>query len=105
MLKMERFEVPGLAHYSYVIWSGAQAAVVDPKRDFDTYVEFARARDLRITHILETHIHADYASGAKELAGATGAELWLSPYDRVRLLPAAPAGGRLIEAIILARWR
>lgn len=82
MLKMERFEVPGLAHYSYVIWSGGQAAVVDPKRDFDTYVDFARARDLRITHILETHIHADYASGAKELAEATGAELWLSPYDR-----------------------
>ncbi len=82
MLKMERFEVPGLAHYSYVLWSGGQAAVVDPKRDFDTYVDFARTRDLKITHILETHIHADYASGAKELAGETGAELWLSPYDR-----------------------
>lgn len=79
---MERIEVPGLAHYSYVVWSGGQAAVVDPKRDFDTYVEFARARELKITHILETHIHADYASGAKELADATGAELWLSPYDR-----------------------
>lgn len=82
MLKMERFEVPGLAHYSYLVWSGGQAVVVDPKRDFDTYVEFAAARDLKITHILETHIHADYASGANELAQATGAELWLSPYDR-----------------------
>jgi len=82
MLKMERFEVPGLAHYSYIIWSGGQAAVVDPKRDFDTYVDFAKSRDLKITHILETHIHADYASGAKEMAGATGAEVWLSPYDR-----------------------
>jgi len=79
---MERIEVPGLAHYSYVLWSGAQALVVDPKRDFDTYQEFAKARGLKITHILETHIHADYASGAKELAGATGAELWLSVYDR-----------------------
>lgn len=82
MLKMERIEVPGLAHYSYVLWSGGSAAVVDPKRDFDTYVDFARSRDLKITHILETHIHADYASGAKELAEVTGAELWLSPYDR-----------------------
>jgi hydroxyacylglutathione hydrolase len=82
MLKMERFEVPGLAHYSYVLWSGGQAVVVDPKRDYDTYVEFAAARELRITHILETHIHADYASGAKELAQVSGAELWLSPYDR-----------------------
>ena len=72
MLKMERIEVPGLAHYSYVLWSGTQAAVVDPKRDFDTYVEFASARQLKVTHILETHIHADYASGAKELAQATG---------------------------------
>jgi hydroxyacylglutathione hydrolase len=82
MLKLERIEVPGLAHYSYLLVSGGQAAVVDPKRDFDTYTALAAARGLTITHILETHIHADYASGAHEMAQATGAELWLSPYDR-----------------------
>jgi hydroxyacylglutathione hydrolase len=81
-MKFQRFEVPGLAHYSYLIGCQGEAAVIDPKRDFDTYLDYAAANDLRITRILETHIHADYASGALELARATGAELWLSNYDR-----------------------
>ncbi len=78
---LERFEVPGLAHYSYMVASRSRAVVVDPKRDVDTYLAFAAQRDWKITHILETHIHADYASGARELAAATGAELWLSAHD------------------------
>ncbi len=78
---LQRFEVPGLAHYSYIVAGNGEAAVVDPKRDFDTYLDYAAANSLKITRILETHIHADYASGALELARATGAELWLSKYD------------------------
>jgi hydroxyacylglutathione hydrolase len=81
-MKLQRFEVPGLAHYSYIVAGNGEAAVVDPKRDFDTYLEYAATNNLKITRILETHIHADYASGALELARATGAELWLSPYDK-----------------------
>jgi len=81
-MKLQRFEVPGLAHYSYLIACGGQAAIVDPKRDVDTYLEAAVAGGLRITHVLETHIHADYCSGALELAGRTGAELWLSGHDK-----------------------
>jgi hydroxyacylglutathione hydrolase len=80
-MKFQRFEVPGLAHYSYVLGAAGKAVVVDPKRDVDTYIEYARANDLKIAYILETHIHADYCSGAKELAEATGAELWLSGHD------------------------
>lgn len=80
-MRLQRFEVPGLSHYSYILASGGKAVVVDPKRDVDTYLDFADAHDLKITHILETHIHADYASGALELAKLTGAELWLSAYD------------------------
>jgi hydroxyacylglutathione hydrolase len=80
-MKLERIEVPGLAHYSYLLSSGGRAAVIDPKRDVDTYVDYAAARGLKITHILETHIHADFASGARQLARATGAELWLSAHD------------------------
>lgn len=79
---LERFEVPGLAHYSYMVASRGHAAVIDPKRDIDTYLAYAAQRDWTITHILETHIHADYASGARELAQATGAELCLSAHDR-----------------------
>ncbi|HEV2274502.1 MAG TPA: MBL fold metallo-hydrolase [Acidobacteriaceae bacterium] len=78
----ERFEVPGLAHYSYLLGSESQAVVVDPKRDIDSYLRFAEHKGLTITHVLETHIHADYASGAVALAAATGAELWLSAHDQ-----------------------
>jgi hydroxyacylglutathione hydrolase len=80
-VNIERFEIPGLAQYAYIIASNGQAAVVDPIRDIDTYLDYARQHQLTITHILETHIHADYASGATALAAATGAELWLSAHD------------------------
>jgi hydroxyacylglutathione hydrolase len=80
-MKLKQFEVPGLAHYSYVLASQRQAVVIDPKRDIDTYLQYADEQGLRITHILETHIHADYASGATALAEAAGAELWLSGHD------------------------
>lgn len=79
----ERFEVPGLAHYSYAVGcegSGA-VAVVDPERNVGRYLDFARARGLSIRHVVETHIHADFASGARELAIRSGAELALSRYD------------------------
>jgi hydroxyacylglutathione hydrolase len=81
MMTLERFEAPGLAHYSYVVSSRGVAAVVDPKRDVDTYIAYAATQNLKISHILETHIHADYASGARELAARTGAEMWLSGHD------------------------
>ena len=52
-----------------------EAIVVDPRRDIDAYLDFAAVRNLRITHVLETHIHADFASGAGELAERTGRTL------------------------------
>ena len=80
-MQLQRFEVPGLAHYSYLLGSQNRAVVIDPKRDVDTYVEYASENGLSITHVLETHIHADYASGARALAAVTGAGLWLSGHD------------------------
>lgn len=69
-----------LAQASYFI--GCQkagvAAVIDAKRDVDTYLEIAKANNLKITHILETHIHADFLAGSRELAALTGANLYLS---------------------------
>ena len=81
-MQIQRVEVPGLAHYSYVVSASGKAVVIDPKRDVDTYLDDAAVRGLQITHILETHIHADYASGALALAKATGAEMWLSAHDK-----------------------
>jgi hydroxyacylglutathione hydrolase len=81
-MKIQQFEVPGLAHYSYLLGSKGQAVVIDPKRDIDTYLEYAEKNGFKITHVLETHIHADYASGATVLGKASGAELWLSGHDK-----------------------
>jgi hydroxyacylglutathione hydrolase len=80
----QRFEDDGLAQFSYAVGSRATAevAIVDPRRDVDVYLEFARDQGVRITHVLETHIHADYASGALELAARAGASLHASRYDR-----------------------
>lgn len=71
---------PGLAHASYIVGCQAtgQCAVIDAKRDVDTYIEIARKERLTITHLLETHIHADFLSGTRELAELTGAQLYLS---------------------------
>jgi len=80
-MKLEKFEVPGLAHYSYIISSQGAAAVVDPQRDVAPYMHYARRHGLTLRYVLETHIHADYASGALELARLSGAELWLSGHD------------------------
>ena len=69
-----------LAQASYLI--GCQkagvAAVIDPKRDVDTYIDFAKQNNMKITHIFETHIHADFLSGSRELAALTGADMYLS---------------------------
>ncbi len=69
-----------LAQASYVIGCQATGAalVIDAKRDIDTYLEIAKQNKLKITHITETHIHADFLSGSRELAAVTGGELLLS---------------------------
>jgi hydroxyacylglutathione hydrolase len=79
-MKIERFEVPGLAQYAYIVSNETLAVMIDPIRDIDAYLHYADTHGLTITHILETHIHADFASGATALARATGAQLWLSAY-------------------------
>ncbi|MCF8306626.1 MAG: MBL fold metallo-hydrolase [Ignavibacteriales bacterium] len=70
----------GLAQASYIIGCQAtgEAIVIDPKRDISTYLEIAEIEKLKIRYITETHIHADFLSGARELAAATGGELLLS---------------------------
>ncbi len=69
-----------LAQGSYLVGCQAtgEAIVIDAKRDVDTYLEIARQNNLNITHITETHIHADFLSGSRELAAITGARLYLS---------------------------
>jgi len=82
---IHQFEIPGLAQYSYVIASEGRAVVIDPMRDTERYTDYAAAHNLTLTHIVETHIHADFASGAPALAAATGADLALSAHDEGEL--------------------
>src|SRR4051812_25637532 len=55
-----------------------EAIVIDPQRDVDRYVNLAQAEKLRIVAVTETHIHADFLSGSRELAEQTGAKVYLS---------------------------
>ncbi|MGA8067622.1 MAG: MBL fold metallo-hydrolase, partial [Terriglobales bacterium] len=73
----EQFYLTCLAHASYMIGSEGEAAVVDPQRDVDIYLKAAEEKNLVIRHIFETHLHADFVSGHKELAARTGAKIYI----------------------------
>lgn len=77
---MERIYDRGLAAASYLVGCAAtgEALVVDPLRDIEPYLQIAGREGFRVTHATETHIHADFVSGAKELARHTDAKLYLS---------------------------
>jgi hydroxyacylglutathione hydrolase len=76
-VQVERFYLGCLAHASYMIGSRGVAAVIDPQRDVDIYLEAAASRKLKIECIIETHLHADFVSGHRELADRTGAHIYL----------------------------
>ena len=69
----KQFYLGCLAHASYMIGSEGEAAVVDPRRDVEEYLEAAAAAGLEIRYVIETHLHADFVSGHRELAERTGA--------------------------------
>ena len=79
-MKIEQFEDPGLAHFSYAILSECARAIVlvDPARDPQPYYDFAAAHDAKIVAVLETHPHADFVSSHLEIAQHTGAVIRVS---------------------------
>ncbi len=96
---MQRVFTEGLAQASFVLASDEtrQAVVIDPRRDVEVYLDIAAAHDLTIAHIYETHIHADYASGARELAKRTGATMHLSSIGESEFVHEAVNDGDLLE--------
>ena len=76
-------ETSALGDRSYVLASGATAAVVDPQRDIDRVEAVLAERGLRLTHVFETHLHNDYVTGGFELARRTGADYVLAAADEV----------------------
>src|SRR2546422_106544 len=71
----KQFYLGCLAHASYLIGSEDEAVVVDPQRDVGQYIKEAAAQGLQIKYVIETHLHADFVSGHRELAAHTGAEI------------------------------
>jgi hydroxyacylglutathione hydrolase len=98
---LKRFYDQKLAQASYLIGCNAtgEALIVDPNRDVDPYLQAASAEGLRVAHVTETHIHADFVSGARELADRAGARLYLSGAggERWSYGYAAEAGATLLR--------
>ena len=90
----EQFYLTCLAHASYLIGSEGEAAVVDPQRDVDIYLKAAAEQGLQIRHIFETHLHADFVSGHKELAERTGAKIYIGAQADAEF-PHVAADGRI----------
>jgi glyoxylase-like metal-dependent hydrolase (beta-lactamase superfamily II)/rhodanese-related sulfurtransferase len=73
----EQFYLGCLAHASYMLASEGEAVVVDPQRDVEIYLKAAEKHSVKIGHIFETHLHADFVSGHRELASRTGAKIYM----------------------------
>jgi glyoxylase-like metal-dependent hydrolase (beta-lactamase superfamily II)/rhodanese-related sulfurtransferase len=96
-VEIERFYLGCLAHASYLISSGGIAAVVDPQRDVDLYMDAAARLGVRIEHVIETHLHADFVSGHHELAERTGAKIYLGEGSGATFSHVAVKDGDAIE--------
>jgi len=76
-MHFEQFYLGCLAHASYMLASEGEAVVVDPQRDVEIYLQAAETNRVSIRHIFETHLHADFVSGHRELASRTGARIYI----------------------------
>jgi glyoxylase-like metal-dependent hydrolase (beta-lactamase superfamily II) len=90
---VQQFFVKGLAHSSYLLGGSKKCAIIDPRRDVDVYLEAARDMGMKITHILETHLHADFVSGHMDLAEKTGATIVASKSAKCKFKHKAVAEG------------
>ncbi len=83
MIHIETIETSSLGDRSYLATGGHIAVAVDPQRDIDRVLDLLSARGLRLTHVVETHVHNDYVTGGLDLARRTGADYVGSSRSRV----------------------
>jgi hydroxyacylglutathione hydrolase len=81
---LKHYFLEKIAHSSYILAGEQSCAVVDPRRDVDIYINEARELGVDITHILETHLHADFISGHMDLAAKTGAKIYAPKSGRCK---------------------
>lgn len=105
-MKIKQFEDKNLAHYSYVILSEGEVALIDPARNPQPYYDFARANNARITTVIETHPHADFVSSHLEIHKTTGATIYVSklldadyPYEHFDEGDAIVLGNSTLKAL------
>lgn len=77
----KKIESKGLAHFSYIIGDGNEAAIIDPRRDVEEYLDSTRREGLKIKYIFETHRNEDYIVGSKELGIKSGAKIFISGHE------------------------
>ncbi len=96
-LTVRTLETPSLGDRSYVVHDGEVALVVDPQRDIDRVLEILETDGVRLTHVLETHLHNDYVTGGLALARETGAEYLVNAEDEVSFDRTPVRDGEVVE--------
>ena len=94
---LKHFFIGKSAHSSYILAGKKSCAVIDPQRDVDVYITEARAMEVDITHILQTHLHADFISGHIDLAKKTGAKIYVAKSAKCTFDHAPLSEGDTIE--------
>ncbi|MFO7938225.1 MAG: rhodanese-like domain-containing protein [Bacteroidales bacterium] len=94
---IKHFFTNKIAHSSYILAGSDICAVIDPQRDIDVYIDEARSLGVEITHILQTHLHADFVSGHMDLAGKTGAKIYMARSAKCTFDHVALSEGDTIE--------
>ncbi len=98
MIQIETIETSSLGDRSYLATDGQVAVVVDPQRDIDRVLDMVAQRELRVSHVVETHVHNDYVTGGLELAQRTGAVYVLAEGSDVAFEHLAVTDGQVLEA-------
>ncbi len=94
---LKHFFIGKIAHSSYILAGKTSCAVIDPQRDVDIYITEARALGVNITHIIQTHLHADFISGHMDLAKKTGAKIYVAKSAECSFQHVALSEGDTIE--------
>lgn len=94
---LKHYFLEKIAHSSYILAGEQSCAVIDPRRDVDIYINEARELGVDITHILETHLHADFISGHMDLAAKTGAKIYAPKSGRFKFEHVPLAEGDSID--------